>query len=279
MRRMAIVAALLGVCVLDASAAAGQVAQVGTVVGGARLPTGLTETGVSVVLQLQPVEWLTLGAHPTWARVAGSDATGSFSSTGLTDLPLELGIWHQLPGPLSPGLGASLGVTLPTGDTAVGLGSGQTSVGASLGGSISPTDRLALEADVWRPLSGSGWNTAFSTANSTSLSLGASFDLSERASVHGGFTTDFGSDSLGTPRSLTGGFTFPLARHFAFTVDGARGLTRAAPDWAVSVGIGSAFAGLNPLDNPVRRLAAALGQGVNRGNGNGHVGGIGHGHK
>ena len=89
------------------------------------------------------------------------------------------------------------------------------------------------------------------------------------------------ADSLGTPRSLTAGFSFPLVRHLALTVDGSRGLTRAAPDWALSVGIGSAFAGLNPLgmDSPPGRLATALGRGVNRGHGNGHVGGIGRGRK
>ncbi len=274
--------ALLAVLALDAGPAAAQMAQAGTVLGGARLPSSLTETGASVVLQLQPVEWLTVGTHPTWVRVAGSDAAGRFSSTGLTDLPLELGVWHQLPGPLSPGLGASLGVTLPTGDTAQGLGSGQTSVGASVGGTVRPVERLALGVDVWRPLTGAGWSSAFSSTNATSLSLEATLDLSEHASAHGGFTTDLGAaDSLGTPRSLTAGVSLPLARHIALTLDGSRGLTRAAPAWALSVGIGSAFEGLNPLgmNSPVRRLATALGGSVNRGNGKGNVGGFGRGHK
>lgn len=282
MRGSAVAVAVLTLCALAGPPASAQIVRAATVVGGARLPSGADETGVAAVLEVVPVEWLTLAARPTWARVSGSDAAGAFASSGLTDLPVELGLWHDIPGPLSPGLGASLGVTFPTGDTAQGLGSGQFSVGASLGGSVSPIDRLAFGADFYRPLTGAGWNSAFSAANATSLSLEASLDVTDRNSLHAGFTTDLGAtDSLGTPRSLTAGFAVPVARHISFTVDGARGLTSAAPKWAISVGIGSAFEGLNPvgLNSPVRRLAATLGRGINRGNGNGHLGGTGHGRK
>lgn len=58
-------------------------------------------------------------------------------------------------------------------------------------------------------------------------------------------------------------------------MDGTRGLSSAAPSWGVSLGIGSAFAGINPVgpDSPLRRLGAAFAHGVNRGRGRGHVGG------
>ncbi len=278
--RGTVAAVVLALCALGGRPAVAQIVRVGTVAGGAHLPAGLDEAGAAAVLELVPMPWLTLGARPTWARVSGSDAAGSFSSSGLTDLPLEAGIWHDIPGPLSAGLGASVDLTLPTGDTAQGLGSGQLSFGADVGGSFSPLPRLALGADVWRPLSGSSASTALSGPHATSLSLVASFDVTDRSSLHAGFTTDFGaSDSLGTPRSLTAGFAVPVARHVSFTVDGAHGLTSAAPKWVLSVGIGSAFEGLNPvgLDSPIRRLAATLGRGINRGNGNGHVGGLGRG--
>ncbi len=264
--------------------AAAQRAQFGVIGGAISLPSGLDQTGVAAVLQLQPVSWLTLGAHPAWVHVSGSDAAGSFSSSGLTDLPLEASIWRDLPGPLSPGLGLSLGVTLPTGDTAQGLGTGETSVGASLGGSLSPIDKWSFGADLWRPLSGAGWNTALTSSQSTSLSLETSYEISERTAVHAGFSTDLGgSDSTGVVRSLTAGFTLPLAGPVSLAVDGARGLTSGSPHWGFTVGIGSAFEGINPVgpNSPVRRLATAFGRGVNRGRGLGHVGGNGtlHGRK
>jgi len=61
----------------------------------------------------------------------------------------------------------------------------------------------------------------------------------------------------------------------ALSVDGSHGLTSAAPSWVLSVGLGTAFAGLNPIgaNSPIGRLATALGHGVNRGRGRGHVGG------
>ena len=67
----------------------------------------------------------------------------------------------------------------------------------------------------------------------------------------------------------------PIAGRVALSVDGSHGLTSAAPSWVLSVGLGTAFAGLNPIgaNSPVGRLATALGHGVNRGRGRGHVGG------
>ncbi len=263
--------------------AAAQHVEVGAIAGVLSLPSGLDQTGAGAVLQLRPTSWFTLGAHPAWVHVSGSDATGSFSSSGLTDLPLEAGIWHDLPGPLSPGAGFSLGVTLPTGDTAQGLGAGETSVGASLGGSVSPVEKWSVGADVWRPLSGAGWSSALSSSRSTSLSLETSYELRERTAIHAGFNTDLGgSDSTGAVRSLTAGFTLPLAGPVSLAVDGARGLTSGSPHWGLTIGIGSAFAGIEPVGpgSPLRRLASAFGRGVNRGRGLGHVGGgIGRGHK
>ncbi len=279
----ALVAAMLATGGTVAPVAAQRV-QFGVIGGALSLPSGLDQTGVGAVLQLLPVSWLTLGAHPAWVHVSGSDAAGSFSSSGLTDLPLEAGIWRDLPGPLSPGLGLSLGVTLPTGDTAQGLGTGETSVGASVGGSLSPIDKWSFGADVWRPFTGAGWNTALSSSQSTSLSLETSYEINDRTALHAGFNTDLGgSDSTGVVRSLTAGLTLPLAGPVSLAVDAARGLTSGAPHWGFTVGVGSAFAGINPVgpNSPVRRLATAFGRGVNRGRGLGHVGGNGtlHGRK
>ncbi|HEX9108530.1 MAG TPA: hypothetical protein VF832_14900, partial [Longimicrobiales bacterium] len=46
----------------------------GLVGGAIALPDSLDQTGVGAILQLQPVSWLTLAAHPTWVRVSGGGA-------------------------------------------------------------------------------------------------------------------------------------------------------------------------------------------------------------
>src|SRR2546422_10325518 len=124
----------------SASAGAGLLA--GIAVGAAKITTVRTERAVSGDLAYQPRAWLTFSITPTYIRATNDTNGASLTSSGLGDLPLCVAVEQELPGPWSPDFAASLSVTLPTGSTQCGLGSGETSVGLDLGAGVSPGDPL-----------------------------------------------------------------------------------------------------------------------------------------
>jgi hypothetical protein len=264
-----------------ASVASGQAPRVtwGVIGGAAGLRSDGSQQAGSALFEFKPVSWLSLSANPTVDHVTVPSTTrsGSISSTGPTDLPLGIAASHELPNtPLSPTLGAGLELTLPTGNSSTGLGSGQTGLAGELGAGISPTDNLSLDLNLWHPFAGDGANAALDAPRATSIDLEAGYDWSDHLTTSVGYSTDVGPADSGAvlPQSIAAGFVVAFAKPLALTVNGAKGLTSGAPRWVISVGIGTAFSGINPVgpNSLFGRLKHALGNGANRGKGNGKVG-------
>jgi len=251
----------------------------GVIGGGAGLRSDASQQGASALFEIKPVSWLTLSANPSVDRVTAPSATGggTVSSTGPTDLPLGIAASHEIPHvPLSPTLGAGLELSLPTGNSSTGLGSGQTGVAGEFGAGISPTDNLSLDLNVWHPFAGDGINGALDAPRATSIDLEAGYDWTDRLTTSVGYSTDVGPADSGAvlPQSIAAGFVVAFAKPLALTVNGARGITSGAPRWVVSVGIGTAFSGINPVgpNSLFGRLKHALGRSANRGHGQNKVG-------
>jgi hypothetical protein len=256
----------------------GQAFTWGAIGGAAGLRSDGSMQAASALFEYKPVSWLTLSANPALDRVSVPSTTGSnVASTGPTDLPLGISASHEISNaPLSPTLGAGVEVSLPTGNSSNGLGSGQTGLAGELGAGISPTDNLSLDLNVWHPFAGDGVNAAIDAPRATSIDLEAGYDWSDRLNTSVGYSTDVGPVDSGAvlPQSIAAGFVFAFAKPLALTVNGAHGITSGAPRWLVSVGIGTAFSGINPVgpNSLFGRLRHGLGRGADRGKGNGKVG-------
>jgi hypothetical protein len=257
------------------SAGAGLLA--GIAFGAAKITTARTERALSGALAYQPRAWLTFSVTPTFVRATDDSAGTRLSSTGLGDLPLGVAVQQDLPGDWSPNIGASLSVTLPTGSTRCGLGSGETGVGLDLGAGVSPLDPLHVSVGASRGLSGLSSQSALTAPKATSLSMDASVDLAERWTASLSFSGDFGqADSTqALSRALGFGASHSLGKRLAVTLDGSAGLTAGSPRWALSLGIGTTFSGISPVgaSTPFRRLRRTFVGGVGRGSGHGKIGG------
>lgn len=236
-----------------------------------RFGDGRSESGMSALVELHVLSWLTFSVNP--AFVHATDTTGSMTRpvNGLTDVPLAVSVSHDFEAPLSPSLGLSLEASLPTGDTATGLGSGTTSWGGDLNVYMTLAGPLAMDLNAWRSLSGLSSASALTSATGTSLSAEATMTLPARLSVSGGYSADVGAhDSTERPtRSLGGGVAVGLPAGWVLTVDGTRGLTTAAPAWSLAIGVGTSFSDFTHAKATFSRLTTAFGRGVNRGRGRG----------
>jgi hypothetical protein len=265
--------------ILGVAAASGvpasAIAQVsyGFTAGTARLSDTRTERAASAVLQFQPSGWLTLSVLPSYVHVSDSGV----SSTGLGDLPLVAGAAHTFGGAASPTVGVALVTTLPTGDAACGLGTGQASWGADAGVSVAATDALRLSVSGSHGFSGLGTQSTLSAPQATSLRFEAALAVSSRWILGGSLGGDVGhADSTqALARTVGAGATYAISGPLALTMDVGHGLTGASPQWVLSIGIGTAFSGISPVapTSSLRRLKDSFGGGVSRGGGSGKVGG------
>ncbi|HJQ19227.1 MAG TPA: hypothetical protein VJ867_02690 [Gemmatimonadaceae bacterium] len=236
----------------------------GVTVGSLHYSGGRNDVGLAVALQYSPTDWFTLTAAPGfgWTSYAGA------SSSGLTDLPLSAGAWHQFDATWSPSVAGSLNgsIALSSGANAVGVGRDILGASASLG--AWPTDNLRLNLGVSRPLSansGNGWVNVES-----SYTMGAL-----RPTV--GFSSEVGTaDSAAVlSRSVTAGVAYAVDAPLTLVVDGSHGLTTGAPTWSISVGFGTAFAGVSPvsLGSPMGRMRSVFGSRSQSTNGYGSTNG------
>ena len=97
-----------------------------------------SEDAVSGVLEYEPSSWFSVYAIPAVLHVSDSTSKGTFSSSGLGDLPVVAAVSRTFLTPWSPTLGAALVAVLPTGNASCGLGNGQTAAGMDLGIGVSP---------------------------------------------------------------------------------------------------------------------------------------------
>ena len=84
-----------------------------------------------------------------------------------------------------------------------------------------------------------------------------------------GYSADVGTAEVGyeNARSLSGGLNIPLMAGYSLNVDGSRGLTKGAPDWVYSVGIGTTSASIAAVSaRPYKALARAFGAGTQKRN-------------
>ena len=226
----------------------------GVSVGTMRFSSGRSQTAVSTALQYSPNSWLTLSATPGFGRTT----LGRASSSGLTDLPLSAGVSHSMSDlPWSPSIFGSLFSEVALSDSASGVGTGRSTVGASAALSAWPTSQLNLSVGGSRPLSSFGGNG--------SIDLESAYSLG-KVTPSIGLSSEVGQADSGATlaRSIAGGVAFALAGPLTLTLDGSHGLTTGAPTWTFSVGLGTAYAGLSPLNlsSPLRRLKGVLGSRV-----------------
>jgi hypothetical protein len=247
-------------------------ASYGITAGTAKLSDTRTERALTAILQYQSGGWLTLSALPSFVHVSD----GARSSTGLGDLPLVAGAAHTFASGWSPTFGAALVATLPTGDAACGLGTGQTSWGVDGGVGVAPTGALRLSASGSHGFSGLGTQSALSAPQATSLRFEAALALSQRWILSGALGGDVGHGDSTQPlaRTVGAGASYAIAGPLALTIDVGHGLTGASPQWILSIGIGTAFSGISPVapTSSLRRLKDSFGGGVSRGGGSGKVG-------
>ena len=223
-------------------------------VGAMRYHGDRTSSGLAASLQYSPRTWLRISATPGF----GHTALGRSSSSGLTDMPLSVGASNSLADlPLAPSISGSLYTSLSFSDTTKLLGVGRNTVGASAFLSAWATDRLNLTAGGSHPLT--------ANAGNGSISLESAYSLG-KATANAGFSSEVGRADSGATlaRSLAAGVAFAVRGPLTLTIDGSHGLTTGAPTWTFSVGFGTAFAGVSPLNasSPLRRLKGVLGSNV-----------------
>lgn len=259
-----------------ASVALGQGVTAGATVGSVKLGSGATQVAGTGIIQVAPSSWLTLTASPSYSHLSQTIGGTSYTSTGLGDLPISAAANTSLPGRLSPELGAAFDLSLPTGNSACGLGTGTVGTSLDLGVGASLTDALHLALGASRALSGDQGTSAFSPSEATSLSLDAEYALSPRVTGSASLGGDFGTADSGQAleRSFGLGGRYTLAGPLALVVDTRFGLSSGSSPWAISIGVGTAFGGTNPVSGAYssKRIARALSGGVNRGSGRGKFG-------
>ena len=241
----------------------------GTVRAGTIRFTDSTSVGaLSGVIEYKPLGWLELGAAPTLVR----STTGSSTASGVGDLPLSVAASTQWGTPLHPELGAGILFTLPTGQAACGLGSGQTAVGMNLAAGISPTEVVHLSADASRSFSGAITLSSLDQPQATWVDLGGDVDLAPRWTLSLSVGGDLGgADTVTADREIGGGVGYAFGNALNLAVDVTHRLAGLAPRWGVTVSFGTAATALSPLNSlsPLARQRQVFVSGSgNRGHGN-----------
>jgi len=243
------------------SAAAQSRIDAGVSAGVVKLTDQRSEQVVSGVLEYAPRSWLSLYAIPAVVHVSDGTSGRTVSSSGLGDLPVVAAVSRAFPTPWSPTLGAALVAVLPTGNASCGLGNGQTAAGMDLGLGLSP-GRAHLSVDASRSLSGVSAQSSLNAPRATTLRVEAGYDLAPRWTWAGSVGVDVGTAD--STRVIGLGVRYTLAGPLMLTVDASHGLTAASPQWVLSVGLGTAFAGTSPVTptTPLRRIKSAFGTGT-----------------
>jgi len=237
--------------------------------------TDSTSVGaLSGVIAYKPLGWLELGAAPTLVR----STTGSSTASGVGDLPLSLAASTQWGTPLHPELGAGILFTLPTGQAACGLGSGQTAVGMNLAAGISPTEAVHLSAEASRSFSGAITLSSLDQPQATWVDLGGDVDLAPRWTLSLSVGGDLGgADTATADREIGGGVGYAIGNALNLAVDVTHRLAGLAPRWGVTVSFGTAATALSPLNSlsPLARQRQVFVSGSNHGRSGGSKGGSG----
>lgn len=264
------------------SAAAGEEAthpapfQYGVAGGALSYEGGRQEQAVGAVLRWVTTPWLSLSATPTAVHVRQPSVTavgGYDARTGMVDLPLDATISHEFKAPWSPGVALEFGVSLPVGDTASGFGAGKAGYSAGAGFGFSPAERLWVHLGAGRSLTDVGMQTAFASGSGWG-DASAGVSITERFSVSGGYSTDFGAvdSTVGHSRSIDGGLALVVKGPTTLNVNASHGVSGVAPRWSLAIGLGTAFPYLTHVGagTPIDALRNTFGGGTHGlGNGTG----------
>lgn len=232
----------------------------GTAAGALSFPDGHSQEAFSVVLQYQPAPWVVFSAAPAMARA--TDTTGTSARSGLTDMPVAVGVTRAFAhAAWRPSVGLSTIASLPVGDSNVGLGSGTTELSADAALGVAPRDGLDLRLSASRGLS-SGASAGMGLAG-TSLGAEAAYDVGARTNVNALYSAEVGSvDSTYTLSRVFGaGMSYAVAGPVTLTLEGIHTLSGDGPRWGMTIGFGTAFAGISPVGatSPLSRLKGAFG--------------------
>lgn len=233
------------------------------------------QEGLTGVLRYHPFRGVSLAASPTYARVAFPSTLGGGSTSGLTDLPLEVSGDCSFDVPGSPTVGVSFGVSLPTGDKAAGFGSGGLGANVSIGVGASPVDPLSFHLGAGKALNDYSLYSALGTSSSAWGDLESSYQILDRLEATVGIDGDIASsDSLGPSRAIALSLTMNVAGPYAITLSGGHGISGIAARWTLALGFGTDFTGLEALgsSSPIQRFMRALGGGSHKAStpGSGH---------
>jgi hypothetical protein len=237
---------------------------------------GRQEQAIGAVLRWVTTPWLSFSATPTAVHVREPSTTvvGTVEgATGIVDLPMDATLSHDFKAPWSPGVALALGVSLPVGDTATGFGVGKVGYSASAGLGFSPAERLWVHLGAGRSLTDVAMQSAFASGSGWG-DASAGVSLTERFSVSGGYSTDFGGadSTVGHSTSVDGGLAFVVKGPTTLNVNASHGMSGLAPRWSLAIGLGTAFPYLTHLGagSPIDELRGTFGGGTHGlGNGNG----------
>lgn len=219
--------------------------QFGVTSGALGYRDGRTEQALGAIVRWAPVHWFSLSATPTGVHSTTPPISGSqqVSRSGLVDLPVTAAVSHHFDSQFAPQLTGGVGISLPTGDTASGFGSGKFGTELEIGAGISPTDRTWLSVGAGRSMSGVAMQSAFTGASGWGdLSAGGS--LTERLSLDAGYDTDLGpvqDPVVGRSTSMNVALGYVVHGPTSVNVGASHGLSGAAPRWSLAFGVGTAF--------------------------------------
>lgn len=234
--------------------------------GSARAATlSLTDSvslgALSGVLEYRALGWLRVGAAPTLVRAT----TGATTTSGFGDLPLALETSQEWDTALHPELGASLILTLPTGNAACGLGNGQTGVGMTLGAGLSPSEGVHVSADASRSFEGAITLSSLRHPQSTWIDVDGDLDVAPHWTVSLTVGGDVGgADSGAADREVGGGVSYAVSGSLNLTVDVTHRVAGTAPRWGLALSLGTAATAISPLNSlsPVGRQSQVFGTSV-----------------
>lgn len=251
----------------------------GISVGAVKLANGSSQRDVNGIIGIQPRTWLSITATVSAVHIAVTDSGPPRTSDGLGDLPITIGAAHTFPGRAETELGATLDLSLPTGDASAGLGTGAFAMSGGIGAGTALSPRIRVAAAASRELTGAAGTSALTPSRATSLAFEGQMMVTPRWAAVLALAADVGprDSTLALDRSIGIGGRYTVRGPIVLTMDAAKGLSLGAPRWAFAVGFGTSFGGNNPAGGALssRRISHGVSAAVGRGQGSGHVG---HGH-
>lgn len=241
--------------------------QLGLTTGALGYGDGRSEQALGALVRWAPTRWFALSTSPTAVRSTTPPTSGtqSISRSGLVDLPVSASMSHHFGGRLAPVLTGGLGISLPTGDSTTGFGSGRTGSSVELGVGLTPSQGTWLSVGAGRSLSGVTGQSAFSSGTGWG-DISGGLSVSERVSLEAGYDSDLGpldDPTVGRSTSVSGGVEYAVHGSTMLNVSMAHGLSGVAPEWSIAFGVGTAFPTLGHAETaPLRR---AFGNGSSAG--------------